>query len=458
MTEDFTTEACLYLLDELDATRRAAFAAHLARDPVARAAFKTCADAYAEFARRAAPAEAMAPEAQHAMRAALLAQVADEAAARRARVQRAQARRWRYLWPMAAAGLLALNALQYWRSRQAGQAAELERKAAVAAALAELEGGSAGGMIAAADGKTPASPGAGQAAPPAGSASVKAELRRLEKLRTDYATLQRQRDALGAEYDAIIRQLAQRALVEQGVSRIAAMELVDNASYARGDRKGLVNLAKRFLTEPGIVAVDPGTTPPKTGTTPPTTTPQQEPQAPAPNLSSVPEGQTAGTITITPGQGISATFNSATGQPPQTQAQPPPAQPQTQPPAQPQTEPQNQPQPQSQPQTNSTSGDSAATQPYAWSVFDEAERQGYLNLYNLPTVAADQSLQLWVKPAGATEYQRVGEVPAQFYGGSGSLYYKLPDATATPAEILVTRESRKTPPAQPTGATVLRGP
>jgi hypothetical protein len=96
--------------------------------------------------------------------------------------------------------------------------------------------------------------------------------------------------------------------------------------------------------------------------------------------------------------------------------------------------------------------------PYAWSVFDEKEQRGYLNLYNLPTPAADQSLQAWVRAADSREFQRVGEVPPQFHGGSGSLQYVLPSPTTTPAEILITVEPRAAPPAVPTGPAVLRGP
>lgn len=100
----------------------------------------------------------------------------------------------------------------------------------------------------------------------------------------------------------------------------------------------------------------------------------------------------------------------------------------------------------------------ASVRPYAWSVFDEARNQGYLNLYHLPQVPSDQVLQLWVKLVDAGDYQHVGEVPSQFYGGSGSLYYKLPDSSATPVEILITQELRNAVPAKPTGAVVLHGP
>ena len=193
------------------------------------------------------------------------------------------------------------------------------------------------------------------------------------------------------------------------------MELVDAASYARGERKGLVDIARNILTEPGIVAVEPVTPPslPNSPETPPT-----DPVIPPPTLPSA-----------------VGNANTVTPQPLTPDAQPP-----------------------ATPQQNPSTPTSDPDQPYAWSVYDEAANRGYLNLYNLPTPSADQALQLWVKSPGATTYQNVGEVPAQFYGGAGSLYYTLPGATEPPTEILITREPRAAPPKQPSGPTVLRGP
>ena len=47
MTEDFTTEALRYLLGEPEPAWRAQFERRLGNDPVAAAAFKTCADSLA---------------------------------------------------------------------------------------------------------------------------------------------------------------------------------------------------------------------------------------------------------------------------------------------------------------------------------------------------------------------------------------------------------------------------
>ena len=107
---------------------------------------------------------------------------------------------------------------------------------------------------------------------------------------------------------------------------------------------------------------------------------------------------------------------------------------------------------------NADAIDSVAKTPYAWSVFDDKEHRGYLNLYDLPTVGTDQALQLWVKPIGSQEFVRVGQVPVEFYGKSGSVQYRLPETSSAPAEILITQEPRNTLNDQPTGATVLRGP
>lgn len=96
--------------------------------------------------------------------------------------------------------------------------------------------------------------------------------------------------------------------------------------------------------------------------------------------------------------------------------------------------------------------------PYAWSVFDEKDQRGYLNVYNLPPVGPEQALQLWVRATDAPTYQRVVEIPPQLPAGNGSVQYTLPGATAAPVEILITIEPRAVTPAIPSGPVVLRGP
>ena len=413
MTEDFDIEALRYLTGELNLAAHAEFEARLAREPGARAALKACRAGLAQFARETAPAEAMTPSTQRAALAAILATVAAE--------PRTRARNFpwrRFVWPLAASVLLVLNLVQYFRPVSL-------RPSLTPGALARFPTASSGNTPAGREGKIHP-PGASQAEHPglqtAASldATVTKELHRLEKLRTEYATLERSREALNAEYNDIIRQLAQRALINKGVGRLAAMELVDAGSYARGERKGLVDLARGLLTEPGVVTIEP----------PPSPTPPVNPNASTNADPATPLRDPMANTLPDP------TANTLPNPPPPPQVNPPPT-PTGDPP---QTAIQNK------------------AEPYAWSVFDETSSQGYLNLYNLPATPADQSLQLWVKAANADTYQRVGEVPVQFYGGSGSLTYSLPSATQPPSDILITQEPRHATPTQPTGPTVLHGP
>lgn len=413
MTEDFNNEALQYLLDELGPEKRAAFEAQLAHDPAARSALQSCSAALVRFACETAPAEAMPPATQ---RAALTTILATINAPPKGRFQILKQGRW--LWPLAASILLGLNLLQFFRPIRL---TEERRDGEKATGHLVTVGPGAGEQTTPAVGNAPAgktsktdhsgSPLAGAAPSP-----VTDELRRLEKLRAEYANLERARAALGSEYEAIMRQLAQRALMGKGVGRLAAMELVDADSYARGERKGLVDIARGLLTEPGIVAVEPTTSPPAPPTDPNPVTP--------PPVSPVPDG-TASTVN-----------------PNLIHPNAPP--------------PENPPSPLAEPAQPMASTNNV--QPYAWSVFDETMERGHLNLYNLPATPPDQSLQLWVKQVNSADYQRVGEVPVQFYGGSGSLSYNLPGATQPPAEILITQEPRNAPPTQPTGPTVLHGP
>ncbi len=99
-----------------------------------------------------------------------------------------------------------------------------------------------------------------------------------------------------------------------------------------------------------------------------------------------------------------------------------------------------------------------AQHPYAWSAFDRTRHQGVLDLHNLPSVAADRSLQFWVLPAGSKSFERVGEIPPQYYGRSGSVTYKLSSTTVNPVQILITIERRGPAPTLPSSAVVLHGP
>lgn len=386
MRDDFETEALHYVLDELDADRRAAFEERLARDPQEREALKACTDSLAGFACETAPAEPMAAADQRAALSAILAHTAGPATARR---ERRKVIAWpRYAWPIAAALLLALNLVEFERPL-APQSAPGE--AVTRSEPPESPAAASGGAMATTAQPTDTSE-AEQPADDLGTAAkavdellaeARENARELAKLRADYATLQRTTSVLRAEYDGLVRHFADRVLLEKSIGRLATMELVDAESYARGDRRGLTDVARGILTAPGVVVpVDVSSPPPE------------------------------------------ATLNepgfSAAGTSPEEAA--------------------------------------PAPVPYAWSVFDDKEGRGYLNLYNLPQLASEQSLQLWVKPADGVDYVRVGEVPAAFHGGNGSVQYTLPEQNTAPAEILITVEPRGEPAPQPTGATVLRGP
>ncbi|MBP7140463.1 MAG: anti-sigma factor [Opitutaceae bacterium] len=426
MNEDFTTDALQYLLEEMEPARRAAFADRLASDPVAAAAFKTCADNLATFALESASAAILSEADQRASLAAILAQTAASAPAPRARIFHLQ----RWSWPVAAALLFGFNIFQGVRlmrfsnivsnadiastspgivgSSAALSDADPARRAVSNDLLREnthasgsaAQGGVKGGSVAA----SAASGADGDASDP-----VATDLAHLNELRQEYARLQRAREALGEEYDLAIEKLARRALTEQGVGRLATMELVDADSYARGDRRGLMNLARGLLTEPGIVSTEPIGTIQPPGSTPVTGDSLKFAYAdttPSFTFQSLGVGDSSAER---PGDfGIAAKPSAST---------------------------------------------------YAWSVYDEKQNQGYLNLYNLPAVTSSERLQVWVKPVDGSEFRPVAEVPAQYYGKSGSVHYQLPPSSATPSEILITLEPRtSSPPTAPTGKVILRGP
>ena len=393
MTEDFTGDALRYLLGEMEPDQRRAFAERLTRDPVAAQAFKTCADSLATFALHSVTLSPVSEFEREASLAGVLGQIAPKPAA----PVRSPWAHLPWIWPVAAAFLLLLNLVQFVRSptsprgldpsfpgNPGGERIAGEANGAPAGSTNGLGQPDTGATkLAATSSDTDRTASDSQA-----SRLIAAESDRLEQLRREYTQLRQARDTLDADYNQILRQLARRAVTEQGIGRLAAMELVDANSYARGDRKGLTNLARELLTEPGFASVP--TTPGDRGD---------------PGAGSVGVGVAGGTLL--PG---------------------------------------------------GNAGNLPAESPYAWSVFDEKEHRGYLNLYNLPPVAGTDTLQVWVKPADSQEFQAVGQVPSQFHGRSGSVTYELPPGSTTPAEVLITLEPRQNRPARPTGPVVLRGP
>lgn len=368
MTENFESDAHDYLLNQMDSARRAAFERELQRNPSATAALKACADTLAGFALETARPEPLGPADQRATLEAIL------DATRRGEDGRAAAplrpTAWaRWLWPAAAAILLGLNLVEFQRpfapTPDRPATVTVVEKDPAARSPETRSTTTAAGASGTSTEKTStlelarASPGA----------SPEAQARELERLRANVAELERARQRLRAEYDALVDRITNTGVANRELNRLTTMELVDAVSFNRGERKGLVGVGRGILTEPGVVIATEPPPGPVTGST-----------VPPPRL------------------------------------------------------------------------------PYAWSVFDEKEQRGYLNLYNLPNPSPDQAMQAWVRPADSREFQRVGEVPPQLHGGNGSLQYVLPSNSATPAEILITIESRATPPAIPTGPTVLRGP
>lgn len=401
MTDEFEIEALHYLLDEMDVGERAAFEAQLARDPSARTALKECAESLTRFACEAAPAEPMAAIDQRSTLAAILAETKETVQpAAHVATSTATVIPWsRYVWPVAAAVLLGLNFVEFQRpiapialdkpDRQSGEAIagvtttpsnEGDATSAAAADAGDVAGSETPALLASSNATTDASARQMQNT----SRDPAETLRELDRLRAAYADLVRSNAAIRADYDSVMHHIAQRAIAERGLGRLAAMELVDSATYATGNRRGLVDLARGILTEPGVVAVELPTQPGVVDT----------PSEVGPSL------------------------------------QP------------------NQPERPVVPQPVA----------YAWSVFDESENRGYLNLYNLPEVSADDSLQLWVRAPATNTFQHVGEVPTQFHGGDGSLFYTLPEASLAPVEILVTQEERGSVPIAPSGSVILRGP
>jgi hypothetical protein len=287
-------------------------------------------------------------------------------------------------------------------------------------------------------------------------------LERLSVLRRENDHLQASNAALNAETQRLSQQLAVLTAANGGTTRLVAIELVDAAAYANGNRNGLVDLARTILTTPGVVAASPAPPATSAGSNPGSTLTLNQATGPQTGLTTSFGATTvtnAGSLTLVDPSSLTGTtiVNSATtsfagatisggttsvisglsgtttlttntfGTNPVSAGTSPSAAPPT-------------------------------TEPYAWSVFDESQSQGYLNLYNLPTVSAGQSLQLWVQPVGSSTFENVGAIPSQYYGGSGSVYYKLGSQSAIPSQILITVEPSQAVPTTPTGTVVVRGP
>ncbi len=381
MTNPPDLEALRYLLNEMDEESRAAFEERMEVDPLLQQTVHDTAEALGTFATSTAPAEPMAAADQEAA----FQRVVDVAAAD-ARKRRLMVWSRRWAWPLAASLLLGLNLWQFWGTEKPPQHQPAPAKPGTIAFTSPETGETLGGSTLVSleqadpqEGDIVASAELAEHSPQVESVDF-AELQRLREIRSAYEQLARENDRLQDEHTEILRQLATYALTEQGVNRLAAMELVDPASYASGERRGLFELALNLLAEPGIIALDPAV------------------------ASGAGQGQ---------GEGANVAAPAESG---------------------------------------------SVADPYAWSIFDESLDRGFLNLYNLPVPAEGNSFQLWVRPASGGSYTRVGEVPPQMHGGSGSLSYSFPGGDQPPAEILITTEPIDVIPDQPEGTPILRGP
>lgn len=397
-------EILRYALGELDGPARAAFEARLAREPALADATARSVAALTRFAGEVAPPEALsAVDQQRTLQHILASTRADPEPAPVVIYPRTG---WRWAWRVAACLLLGLNVWQWqhgkWSERSSDRGGELSRetqsadsgtppRATTTTQLAGSDGGPDASSALAARHLGAGAEAEGTVMPLRRGGE---EVRRLREIQNEYARLERETAELRLEHDRLVHQLTQYASAGQGISRLAAMELVDAASYAEGRRHGLVDFAVNLLTEPGIVALDPNT--PRPGDDGIGVGPRPSPGGEMGNAYTPPE--------------------------------------------------------------NPNPDVTLSTEAYAWALFDEAQQRGYLNVYNLPEPRASDALQLWVRPVVGSDYVRVGEVPAQYYGGSGSLYYTLPGSTQAPVELLITQEPRGAVPPQPTGPVIVRGP
>lgn len=399
MSNTSEIEAMRYLLGELDREERLAFEQRVETDPSLAQVLCETREALAVLAVESTKAEPLAATVQRESLAQIMAVVDAEP---RVSTLKKSLRRW--AWPLAASILFGLNCWQYMGSGGvAGSDADQVVPLTTAIENVSLVQGDSeresGEVVATelADSLFVAEPSSGGASESTAESDVvpvrKNELQRLREIYSEYEQLAYVHERLRGEHVEIIEQLANHLLPEPDLNRLAAMELVDPASYATGERKGLLDFALNLLTEPGIVALNRSTA--VTG--------------------GADGGRTAVNVVDTAGAVV------GDGTQVDDPSEPTPV-------------------------------------PYAWSVYDEVQARGFLNLYDLPTPLAGESMQLWVRPAADEAYVRVGEIPEEFHGGSGSLTYTLPDSSMPPAEILVTTEPTEAIPAEPVGVTVLRGP
>lgn len=473
MNDDFTALTLAYLLDELDEPSRRSLEQRLERDPVAKSTFKVYADLLAEFALSESGDDCI-PEAERAIaRERILARVRTEQ-------RRGVVFKWAYLWAAAAAMLMAFNVKLWLDLRQMGEV----RVAGPA---------SHGGLPELADRGKQRSQGVQERVsaeqdhfrpgPTVVETNQKGEALNVAALRQEYERLKAARDVANADYQHLLQEIAEASLVESGTDRFVAMQLVDPSTYATR-QAGQTNSSQTLLSKPGIVPAGapelPVNTPPQSSSQVATNQPgstssnpsSTTDNSPAPSstasaspsssgdmsgVSSVPPSPSGPTVAPPPGttapsdggsgasqsnpssgDGSTSTTtqgsSSTTGQNPATEGS------------------------SSSSITAQPSSAQTATPTAAWSLFDEANNEGFLDFSALPSVASNQTLEFWVQPTGTTTWVDVGSIPQQYYGGSGSVYYKLPSSTMVPGQVLITIEPKGAVPSAPSGTVVVRGP
>lgn len=361
MSDSLETDVYDYLLGQMEPERRARFEHTLRTNSTARSELKLQAEMLATFARDIAAPESLAADGQRRVLDALRAETSHaHPASHGGRVIGL-----RRLWPLAAMILIGLNFFDFRRPLAPWGGGPSNGSGERAGTLEPSVADGASGNAKPGEGKASAGVEGGKKAAGTATADAEKHARELEQLRASMADLQRVNAELRSANRTLLERIESRATADKVQDRWSTMELVDTASYAAGQRKGLAAIGRGILTEPGVVV--------------PTES-----------------GGSAG------------------------------------------------------------SSNPAGETPYAWSVYDEKEHRGYINLYNLPTVPAEDVVQVWVRMSDTEGYQAVATVPIQ--KGSGSTQYTLPINAGTPTEVLVTLEPLYGPRTAPTGTVLVKGP
>lgn len=98
-----------------------------------------------------------------------------------------------------------------------------------------------------------------------------------------------------------------------------------------------------------------------------------------------------------------------------------------------------------------------AGRPTGFTVWNDNEQKGFLDLYNLPEAGEGLERYLWVRSSELDPYLPVGTLP-DLDGGTGSVFYSVEEETFTPSEILITAEPVDGVGDEPSGTIILRGP